>query len=405
MKILKKNKLMIETTVGNISNISSGSTPRRDNDSYWNSRDIPWMTSGEVHKGFLYDTENYISIDGWNSIGRKKFPEKTIMMALAGQGKTKGNVCFLEKSVSSNQSLAGIIVDSKNNDPLYVYYILSNMYKEIRNIVGEGREGINIQNIKNIKIKLPVDIEYQQKISYFLRNSEQHIKNIEILLKKIEIRNKYYADKLLSGELTIENNRLVTNNNNKKNQTIKITDHIDIINGYPFKSNEMKNEGKYAVIKMSNFKESKVSTLKNTVYTDNLVNKAQLMKNDLLIGLSGSVGEFAIFNLNEICLLNQRCIILRNKNDDIGDYVKTYIINKVLEDLKNSSEGGVIKNVSSNFFQDMEIILPLEYKEIMLFINKTNEEKEKVEKLLKLEEQRFEWLSDKLLSGEYIIED
>lgn len=292
-------------------------------------------------------------------------------------------------------------------DPKYMNFLLKFLN---RNEIMEkfAQKTTKISNLKSsffdIELHFPT-IEQQIKIRNILNNHEEQITRIQSLLEKIEIRNKYYADKLLSGELTIENNLLVTNNNNKKNQTIKITDHIDIINGYPFKSNEMKNEGKYAVIKMSNFKESKVSTLKNTVYTDNLVNKAQLMKNDLLIGLSGSVGEFAIFNLNEICLLNQRCIILRNKNDDIGDYVKTYIINKVLEVLKNSSEGGVIKNVSSNFFQDMEMILPLEYKEIMLFINKTNEEKEKVEKLLKLEEQRFKWLSDKLLSGEYIIED
>lgn len=297
-----------------------------------------------------------------------------------------------------------LVLDYVHNDNLYMYYYWLKNINELDRCF----QGSKLKNIKRslfIKTKILVpSIENQKKISMILDQSSLNIKKIKELVERIEIRNKYYADKLLSGKLTVENNFLTENTDIDYNKSIKITEHIDIINGYPFKANEMSVSGDYAVIKMSNFKEGKVSILRNTLYTDNYIEKVRLFKNDLLIGLSGSVGEHAIFNLNETCLLNQRCIIIRNK-DEIGDYVKTYIINKELEKLKNSGEGGVIKNVSSNYFQDMEIYLPKNYKEIMLFISKMNLEKYNIEKLLKLEKKRFEWLSDKLLSGEYIIED
>ena len=55
--------------------------------------------------------------------------------------------------------------------------------------------------------------------------------------------------------------------------------------------------------------------------------------------------------------------------------------------------------------EENNILKVINNKEVETFLRKIDKEKEKVEKLLKLEEQRFEWLSDKLLSGEYIIED
>lgn len=241
------------------------------------------------------------------------------------------------------------------------------------------------------------------RIGQFLNLLSDRKLKLKNILEKIEIRNNYYADKLLSGELSVENGKITEKNVSKIN--VKLMDYLEIINGYPFKSNEMKSSGEFPVIKMSNFKDNKVSIKKNTVYTDNLIDKVKILNGDLLIGLSGSVGEYAIFDLEETCLLNQRCIILRKKDNQISEYLKIYIIHKVLEELKNSGEGGVIKNVSSNYFQDIEIKISDNYKEVYEFIIKIDDEKEKVKKLLELEEKRFDWLSDKLLSGEYIIED
>lgn len=387
--------------IGELCNIQRGSSPRPKGDPRFFGGNVPRLTIRDVTRDGKYVTPclDFLTEEG-AKFGRLT-KKGNLTMSISG---TVGSLSFLNVDASVHDGFVIFSNISSEYNKYFLYYYLKSYDYNSLILDGGIFKNLTTDIIKEIEIPI-ITIDEQLKIVNKLENQEKKIETVKKLLEKIEIRNQYYADKLLSGELSIENNIVIPNKNNQNNRKIKIIEHIDIINGYPFKSNEMKNEGKYTVIKMSNFKEKKVSTLKNTVYTNNFISKVQLLDKDLLIGLSGSVGEYAIFDLNEICLLNQRCIILRNKNDDIGDYVKIYIINKILEDLKNSGEGGVIKNVSSNFFQDIEIILPLKYKDIILFINKINEEKEKVEKLLKLEEQRFEWLSDKLLSGEYIIED
>lgn len=380
MKIIKSNKKMIQITIGDIAKISSGSTPRKDNDDYWNSRDVPWMTSGEIHKKFLYDTENYISLNGWNAIGKKIFLEKTIMIALAGQGKTKGNVCFLEKKVSSNQSLAGIFVDSEKNDPLYIYYVLSSMYKEIRNIVGEGREGLNIQNIKNIKISIPDNIEYQKKVSNLLRDTENHIKKIKNLLEKIEIRNQYYADKLTSGHIKLNNS--VSMNINKFETIINEHKKSKVMAGKSLK------EGLYPF-----FNCSKKQTLFSNEY---------LIDDSVLLLSTGGTASVNYYNGKLSYSTDVWCITSK--------YTKYlyYFYNANINKIEQCFQGGGLKHLSKKDFKNIEITIPSNDKdiqEIVDYLDKLNDEKEKVEKLLQLEEQRFEWLSDKLLSGEYIIEN
>lgn len=395
MKILKKKIELIDTNIGSISKISSGSTPRRDTEIYWNSKDIPWMTSGEVHSRFLYDTENYISVSGWKSIGNKIFPKNTIMMALAGQGKTKGNVCFLEKEVSSNQSLAGIVVDSKNNDPLYIYYILSNMYKEIRNIVGEGREGINIQNIKDIKIRLPKDIESQKKVSIFLREFEKYKKTIKELLRKIEIRNKYYIDKLLNGELTVQNEKTVENNI-PLNKTL-ITELFDLKMGETILKNQIEEHkiNDNCIPVYSATEENKIFG-----YIDKNKVKKILCENDMILAARGSIGSLKLTDGIKTSTQTTIQLIAKTK-------YSSYLALKYLENNRSvifKPQGAAIPQITIDGIKSIEINL-INNKEVETFLRKIDKEKEKVEKLLKLEEQRFEWLSDKLLSGEYIIED
>lgn len=299
------------------------------------------------------------------------------------------------------------IIRKKHNNKYKEDYCFKILQKAIEKYALKNMIGGLIPFLKNSElnnIEFLMDENNSIEINKKVNNEINKIEKIKKLLEKIEIRNQYYADKLLSGEYTIEENKV--KGNNKEYNTIKIIDYIELINGYSFKSNEMKNDGKYPVIKMNNFNKGKIEITKNTTFTNNLIDKVILKSEDLLVGLSGSVGEYAVFNNNDICLLNQRCIVIRNKkNKEIADYIKIYIINKTLDLLKRSSEGGVIKNVSSTFFYDLEIPLPDNFTEITSFINLLNNEKQTVQRLLELEEKRFEWLSDKLLSGEYIIED
>ncbi|MDH8313437.1 restriction endonuclease subunit S, partial [Klebsiella pneumoniae] len=74
---------------------------------------IPWMSSGEVNLKTIKETEKFITEDGLNNSSAKFVPENSIVMALAGQGKTRGKVARTRIKLTTNQSLAAITFDER----------------------------------------------------------------------------------------------------------------------------------------------------------------------------------------------------------------------------------------------------------------------------------------------------
>src|SRR5574337_110573 len=136
--------------------VFSGGTPNKEKPEYWNSKDVPWLASGEVNKRIINSTDNFISNEGFANSSAKWIDSQSLVMALAGQGKTKAMVAKLEIRATSNQSLAAIVPDRALVDYRFLYYYLDSKYQLIRGLVGDdAREGLNLELIKNIKFPLP----------------------------------------------------------------------------------------------------------------------------------------------------------------------------------------------------------------------------------------------------------
>ena len=169
--------------------IRTGGTPRKDNVDYWENGTINWMSSGEVNKEFIYETNNKITEKGLQNSNANILPTNSVMMALNGQGKTKGMVAVLKVESTCNQSLAAFVCNEINLNHLYLYYYLKSNYKELRGLVGDGlRDGISIGLLKSLRICLPT-LKEQKKIAYFLN---EKVGNINFI-----IRNKDFLIKLL----------------------------------------------------------------------------------------------------------------------------------------------------------------------------------------------------------------
>jgi type I restriction enzyme S subunit len=83
-------------------------------------------------------------------------PPKTIFIALAGQGKTKGTVAISEIETCTNQSVAAILPDIEKIEPYYLYYNLDSRYLDFRHITGKenSRTGLNLKILYDFKIVL-----------------------------------------------------------------------------------------------------------------------------------------------------------------------------------------------------------------------------------------------------------
>ena len=171
------------------SQISAGATPDRNNSLFWNGN-INWMSSGEVNQGIVKHTSETITDLALKRTSTKLLPNGTVMLALNGQGKTKGTAAVLAIESASNQSLASFIVDNKILNNMYLYYFFVADYYNIRGLKGEDRDGLNLQLVSNIVIPL-FELEEQQKIVDFLdKKTVQIDKLIQIKNEQIDNINK-----------------------------------------------------------------------------------------------------------------------------------------------------------------------------------------------------------------------
>lgn len=164
-----------ETTIGQISKVTTGGTPSSTNDKYWNG-EIPWMNSGELNQKRVYSVSNRITTLGLKESSTKLIPRYCVLIGLAGQGKTRGTAAINYIKLCTNQSIASIHPNDEVFDSEFMYHRIDSMYDELRLLsTGEGgRGGLNLEIIKSIKIGLP-SIKEQIKIASCLSSLDELI--------------------------------------------------------------------------------------------------------------------------------------------------------------------------------------------------------------------------------------
>lgn len=183
----------------------AGATPKTSIPAYWENGTIPWMSSGEVNNKVIYKTGAKITQKGYESCSTKMVPPNTVVVALAGQGKTRGTVAITRIELCTNQSLCSIITTSELL-PDFLYHYLNGQYNKLRDISsGDGtRGGLNLKMIKNFLVPVP-PLEVQREIVRILNNfAELTGKLTAELSVELTARKKqfeYYRDRLINDAI------------------------------------------------------------------------------------------------------------------------------------------------------------------------------------------------------------
>jgi type I restriction enzyme M protein len=143
----------------------TGGTPTSTLREYYENGSIPWLVSGDIHQKQIVECVNKITELGLANSNAKILPFNSVLIALNGQGKTRGAVALLQmKNATCNQSLVSIYPDQLRLMSGYLFNVLDSMYQSIRNLTGDNqRSGLNIPIIKTIQIPLP-PLSVQQEI-------------------------------------------------------------------------------------------------------------------------------------------------------------------------------------------------------------------------------------------------
>ena len=199
---VKKRKVVIPQQWGlpqikDIASISSGSTPNRNNSEYWNGN-IAWVTTGELSSGHVNHTSELITVKAVKETKMRIYPQGTLLMAMYGQGKTRGTVAILEIDAAVNQACAAITV--KDGKSKFLFYQLKNSYQDIRKLSNTGnQENLNADIIKTYQVPWAPG-EEQERISTILTTQDKVIELKEKRLAEKQRQKKYLMQQLLTGK-------------------------------------------------------------------------------------------------------------------------------------------------------------------------------------------------------------
>jgi type I restriction enzyme S subunit len=145
----------------------AGGTPDKSKIEYWQDGTVPWLNSGAVNDRLITAPSELITEEALAHSSAKWIPRSALLMALAGQGKTKGMVAYLAFEATCNQSMAAIVPGSRIQSR-FLYWWLDANYQNIRNMAGgDLRDGLNLDLIGNIQCPIP-SVDEQTAIASFL---------------------------------------------------------------------------------------------------------------------------------------------------------------------------------------------------------------------------------------------
>jgi type I restriction enzyme S subunit len=152
-----------EALLGDFFDTSSGGTPDRTKAEYWNGT-IPWVTTSLVDFNVISKAEEFISEAGLDNSSAKVFPKGSVLIAMYGQGKTRGKVAMLGIPAATNQACAAILPNDKI-DQGFTFVNLCGRYEEMRMLSNSGgQENLSQALIRGLPFRYPKDVEEQSKI-------------------------------------------------------------------------------------------------------------------------------------------------------------------------------------------------------------------------------------------------
>lgn len=179
----------------------AGGTPDKFIQDYWEDGTIPWLNSGAVNDFYIEEPSTYITEEAYRNSSAKWIVKDNLVIALAGQGKTKGMVAQLGIDTTCNQSMAAICPRSDINARFLLWWLTRN-YINIRNLAGgDQRDGLNLVMIGGIPFPL-IPPEEQKFIADFLDRETGKID--ELIAKKEQLieRLKEKRTALISRAVT-----------------------------------------------------------------------------------------------------------------------------------------------------------------------------------------------------------
>lgn len=185
--------------------IKSGSTPLRENKSYFEDGHFCWVKTLDMNEDYLYDTQEKITKKALSETSCTLFPKNTVLVAMYGGWEQIGRTSILGETAATNQAITALYNPALNLLPELTQYCLQYFRYKWKVCAVSTRKDPNISknDIQNFCIVFPKSEDEQLKIVSVLNSNKQKIKDLQSHLTKLQSMKRGLMQDLLSGRVRV----------------------------------------------------------------------------------------------------------------------------------------------------------------------------------------------------------
>lgn len=193
--------------IGEAFGVYVGSTPSRSTPSYWGGK-IPWVSSGEVAFCRIKSTKERITELGYLNASTEIHPSGTVVLAMIGEGKTRGQAAILDVAAAHNQNTAAIRVSESGCLPEFLYFYLCFQYEMTRKLgSGNNQKALNKERVSEMRIPF-LSLAEQQALVQLVDEKFSVIDQLELTittsLQQAESLRQSILKKAFAGQLVAQ---------------------------------------------------------------------------------------------------------------------------------------------------------------------------------------------------------
>lgn len=193
------------TTAEQLAFVATGATPLRKNAEYFGGQ-IPWVTSSAVNAPLIVQADEYITQKALSETNAKVFPVGTLLIAMYGEGQTRGRVSELGIEAATNQAVAALIFDEEGGKtkPFAKLFLLKN-YQDLRKLAAGGvQPNLSLSLIREMRVPFPPlaeQTEIVQRVNALFALSDRIEARVRAATVRTQAVTQAVLTKAFRGEL------------------------------------------------------------------------------------------------------------------------------------------------------------------------------------------------------------
>ena len=180
--------------ISRFARVGNGSTPSRGKPAYWNGGTYPWLNSSQVNRQFIDSADQFVTQTALRECHLPKVPAGSVLVAITGQGKTRGLSALLGIEATISQHVAFIAPRVPVASPEYIHIALNAAYRQLRALsedAGSTKGAITCEDLKRFKVAIPPRPEQLELLMHVDTETHSITSAASRLEREIELLSEY----------------------------------------------------------------------------------------------------------------------------------------------------------------------------------------------------------------------